>query len=243
LAAPLSKGRDPVNGNLIPGVAAARWPADLNSFHFGSVAQPKVYSRIVSGQITAISPDPALDGSSVFSDQLNGAAISGAVGARSFETKEDPVTTVRRGIQEQARGAVVVGDQDIDSPVIVDVAKHGGAAYIDVIQRRTRGSCYILKALSGAQVAEQQIPFTVRVGVVRTRRRPSPDCSVGAEHVQQPPVLDIQEADSETRVREGGLKQPRLDGGIHEIAVRLTIEQSESFTGRFVTRTRSPPSP
>ena len=84
------------------------------------------------------------------------------------------------------------------------------------------------KALPLAHIAEQQVAFVVRKRLALLRRD-GLNRSICTEHVQQTPIPDIQQPHPEAGIRQGNMEQPGLRGGIHIVAMRPSLEQSEPF--------------
>ena len=102
----------------------------------GVFAQPEVNSGIVGREITAVASRPALDGCAILPHQFHHASVSGTIGADSLQMNQHPMSAVRHGVQQQARGTVVVGDQNIHSAVVVHVAENRRPADLQRLQRR-----------------------------------------------------------------------------------------------------------
>src|SRR5262245_30010484 len=116
---------------------------------------------------------------------------------------QDPVPTVLGCVQQQPGRAVVVSYQNVNSTVVVHIAEHGGAAHLLKLQSRASQSGDVLKTFAFPQVAKHEISLAVRIRIAWPGGWYSENGSVGAEHVQEPAILNIQKAYSETRKRQG----------------------------------------
>ena len=77
-----------------------------------------------------------------------------AVSFRGFQPHQQPVVARSGFIEEQPRGTVVVGHDDIDVAVVVDVSECGAAAHLDEFEPRTRDVGHFAKAFALALVVE-----------------------------------------------------------------------------------------
>ena len=94
--------------------------------------------------------------------ERNTCADAGPIALRADQAHFEPVLPGRDIVVKQPHGAVVVGHEDIDSPVVVDVADRHATADIDALERRSGTITHFGEPVL-AFIVKQQVALTVRV--------------------------------------------------------------------------------
>jgi hypothetical protein len=114
------------------------------------------------------------------------------------------MTAVRHRVQQQARGTVIVGEQNVDPSIVIHVVESRRAAGLQGLQVRSGRSRHVLEALPRAQIAQQQFPFTIRKPLTAPLlHRHDPDSSIGAEQAEKSAILHVERADAEPGIGQG----------------------------------------
>src|SRR5438132_1593593 len=109
---------------------------DLDTVYLERFAEPEVDPGIVGCQVAPVASHPALHRCTVLPKQLDHASVSRPVGANSLHMNQEPMPALWNGVQQQARRTVVVGEQNIDTTVVIHVAKNRGSADVGAIEGR-----------------------------------------------------------------------------------------------------------
>ncbi len=92
--------------------------------------------RVACRKIAAIGVNASPQLLRVFADQRDSGADAVAVVFHADEFHLHPMRAPGRLVQKQARRTIIVGHEDVDVAVIIDVAECGGAADFGKLQRR-----------------------------------------------------------------------------------------------------------
>ena len=137
-----------------------------------------------------------------------------AIALRPDQANEQRVAAAAAVVAEKVGGLTVVRDQQIQIPIVVDVARHEPAAHL--FQREARpGAATDLDEAAGGDVAEQEI--ALRVGRPRTElRRVVHDVAVGEGKIELHVVVEVEEHHAESDEWKRRRSDPALGCRVRE---------------------------
>src|SRR5260370_38293740 len=118
---------------------------------------------IIRAQITRIGMDAPHESSSTLANFDPGTDPK-AISVSCFQANQEPVIAVERFglVQQQGHRAVVVGNHNVDSAVVIYIAESCSTAYLGNGKCRPGNSGYLAKLLSITFVVEQLIDLIER---------------------------------------------------------------------------------
>src|SRR5450432_2896176 len=147
-----------------------------------------------------------------------------------FELQNEPMAALARLVTKQAHGSVVVGYQNVDSPVVIDVAESGRTADFFNLKRRTGKAGGLTEWFPAALVVKQLLALGITrdSAAIRSRERYG---AVSDEKIQPAIVVIVEPLHAETGVAERTLKQANFGSHVVELARRIPAKRSDTFAG------------
>src|SRR3981081_2383218 len=112
-------------------------------------------------------------------------------------------------VQQQPHGTIVVGDDDVDRSVVVNVAESGAAAYFREGKGGSGGRSHFAKFFALTLVMKQLIDLIKRIWVC-TGRLNAIYRSIGNKQVQPAIIVKVKPFGAETRKGEGRQEQAKF---------------------------------
>lgn len=122
---------------MVLDLASSRGPEDLDPFDLFRFAQAEVKPEVVLRQIASSAAD-FLDLSAFLRGQANAGADGASIGKDPFQVQDDPVVPGLGSLPEQAGRLILIIDEHLRAPVVVDVSKSGSPGHAALPEPRTR---------------------------------------------------------------------------------------------------------
>ena len=134
-------------------------------------------------------------------------------------------------VQQKADRPVVVGHQDIDVPVVVDISESRSAAYLRKRKCRTCQARGLAKPFS-LFVVEQLVDLMERK-LAAAQRFLARNRSIGDEDIEESVVVVVKPLCAKSGVGESRLPQAELCRGIIEISLAIMAIKNAAFLGKI----------
>src|SRR5262249_55845142 len=132
------------------------------------------------------------------------------------QTKAEPVVAIADGVDQQAGRGMDTRNDDVDVPVVVDVAERRTAADLEALERRSRLRGDVLET-AVAQIAEEELALAVGKPV-RSALLDRFDRAVDREQIEPAVVVEIDPRGAKAGVPEAHRTDSRRGAHVFEEA-------------------------
>src|SRR6266478_3741383 len=156
-----------------------------------------------------------------------------AVSVSRFQANQEPVISVEGSslVQQQPHWAIVVGYQNVDGAVVVDIPESSSAAYLGTGQGGPSNSGYLAKLLSMTFVVEQLIDLVERIGAPAQGLH-AVHGATGDKQIQMTIIVIIKPFGTEAGVGQGRAEQVKFNGSIVEVSMAIVDVEIATFVGQ-----------
>ena len=222
----------PVCGQIVPSLCGAVRPQHrYASAVRGPRTEAEHEARIVGAGIAAVGADLAPQRAPVV--MTHHGAGAECVPPAVAQLHAQPPGSLAHLVDQQARGAGVVGDECIDVAVVVDIAERGAPAHLG---QGERGTCASgdFRVATAAEIVEELVQLVQRIGVAGDHQfLDLLDGTVHGEDVQPAVVVVVEPGGAEAGVREARSGDAGGDAAILEPALAVVHIQRVGFLAQM----------
>src|SRR5215469_4606614 len=198
-------------------------PMRLDLSDFCKIAQSEEHPGVAGGTVTAVAMDATPKRGSIFAEDRDARAVHVAIGFLSHQAETDPRLLMANIIDQQAGGAAVVRDHDVDIAIVVDVAEGRPATDLEEGKGSSRTAGYVRESAVAIAVKQE---FGLREGENTPFACLCLDhgnAAIDHEQVEMAVIIVVQHGDAKSRVASRGEGDAALVGAILEPTLPVCV--------------------
>src|SRR5215469_8452348 len=210
-------------GQTVPFFHTSAEPMRLDLSDFCKIAQSEEHPGVAGGTVTAVAMDATPKRGSIFAEDRDARAVHVAIGFLSHQAETDPRLLMANIIDQQAGGAAVVRDHDVDIAIVVDVAEGRPATDLEEGKGSSRTAGYVRESAVAIAVKQE---FGLREGENTPFACLCLDhgnAAIDHEQVEMAVIIVVQHGDAKSRVASRGEGDAALVGAILEPTLPVCV--------------------
>ena len=184
-----------VSFHVVKGLLKAAGPVDLDGFGASGFPHAEVGAEVALGEVAAAASNVSnLRDAAGLKTNASAHCVAIGLGADKFEV--DEMISVRAAVMEQQRSVAVVGDDDIDETVVVEVGEGDPATHVVRLKDRTGRLAHLSELAIVFIVEERVVLFVVNFGRGLLDFRI--DVTIGNKEVEPAVIVVVEETSTKT---------------------------------------------